>query len=116
MVVILTRPEGYKKRPSGALMGKLRYRQYPHFVRALERRYLQYNDSLVNLRRLEEEGRALVIRPSRDLGVKRMEKDLRKVQAQYDLGREDALGNKKWGALQAGAPFSLINHSVHGRK
>ena len=44
------------------------------------------------LRQAEEEGRALVIRPSRDLGVKRMEKDLRKVQAQYDLGREDALG------------------------
>ena len=69
----------------------MRYRQFPHFVRALSRRYRQYNDSLENLRSLEAEGKALVIRPSRDLGIKRMEKDLRKVRAQYDLGREDAL-------------------------
>lgn len=92
LVVVLTRPEGYRKKPAGSLMGRLRYREYPHFVRALERRYLQYNNALVNLRRLEEEGKALVIRPSRDLKIKRMEKDLGKVQAQYDLGRGDALG------------------------
>lgn len=92
VVVVLTRPEGYQKRPSGPWMAKLRYREYPHFIRALEQRHRQYNGTLANLRRLEAEGRALVIRPSRDLGVKRMEKDLRKVQAQYDLGRMDALG------------------------
>lgn len=91
LLVVLTRPEGYRKKPSGSLAARVRYRQFPHFVRALSRRYRQYNDSLENLRRLEAEGKALVIRPSRDLGIKRMEKDLRKVRAQYDLGREDAL-------------------------
>ena len=77
LLVVLTRPEGYWKKPSGSLAARVRYRQY--------------NDSLENLRSLEAEGKALVIRPSRDLGIKRMEKDLRKVRAQYDLGREDAL-------------------------
>ena len=91
IVVVLTRPEGYQKKPSGAMMAKLRYREYPHFVRALAQLHRQYNGSLENLRRLEEDGRAFVIRPSRDLGVSRMEKDPRKIQAQYELGRRDAL-------------------------
>ena len=33
----------------------------------------------------------LVIRPSVDLGVKHMEKDLNKVKMMYELGRNDAL-------------------------
>ena len=33
----------------------------------------------------------LVIRPSVDLGIKHMEKDLNKVRAMYELGRKDAL-------------------------
>ena len=92
IVVVLTRPAEYRKKPSGAAMARLRYREYPHFVRAISRRYQVYNDTLDLLPQLEAEGKALVLRPSRDLGVKRMEKDLRKVQVQYDLGREDALG------------------------
>ena len=98
LVVVLTRPEGYQKKPAAPGMARVRYREYPHFVRAMEQRHRQYNGSLENLRRLEAEGRALVIRPSRDLGVKRMEKDLGKVQAQYDLGRADAL--EKAGAIR----------------
>ena len=33
----------------------------------------------------------IVIRPSVDLGVKRMEKDLNKVKSMYELCRQDAL-------------------------
>lgn len=98
LVVVLTRPEGYRKKPTSPAMARLRYREYPHFVRAITQRHRRYNDSLENLRRLEAEGRAFVIRPSRDLKVARMEKDVRKIQAQYDLGRRDTL--KKLDALR----------------
>ena len=39
----------------------------------------------------ENSPNTLLIRPSVDLGVNRMEKDLNKVKMMYDLGRKDAL-------------------------
>ena len=95
IVVVLTRPAEYRKKPSGAAMVRLRYREYPHFVRAVSRRYRVYNDTLDLLPRLEAEGKALVLRPSRDLGIARMEKDTRRILAQYRLGRHDALERVK---------------------
>ncbi len=95
IVVVLTRPAEYRKKPSGAAMARLRYREYPHFVRAISRRYQVYNDTLDLLPQLEAEGKALVLRPSRDLGIARMEKDTRRILAQYRLGRHDALERVK---------------------
>ena len=40
---------------------------------------------------LEKAGRILVIRPTEDLHIARMEKDPERVQAQYRLGRRDTL-------------------------
>ena len=54
-----------------------------------------YNDTLDLLPQLEAEGKALVLRPSRDLGIARMEKDTRRILAQYRLGRHDALERVK---------------------
>ena len=36
-----------------------------------------------------------MLRPSRDLGIARMEKDTRRILAQYRLGRHDALERVK---------------------
>lgn len=90
-IVVLTRPEGYRKKP--ARMGAVRaaYRKYPAFVRAMENRYRKYNRTLEELSELEKEGNTLILRPSRDLGIGRMEKRPEKVKALYRLGREDAL-------------------------
>ena len=43
------------------------------------------------MERLEKEGRILVIRPSKLVKIKRIEKDANKLQEMYSLGQKDAL-------------------------
>jgi predicted patatin/cPLA2 family phospholipase len=90
-VVVLTRPAGYRKKPSGVAAARLLYRRYPAFAKALAERYRSYNDALDLVEEMEKDGRILVIRPTADLHIARMEKDPKRVQAQYRLGRRDAL-------------------------
>lgn len=92
-VVVLTRPKGYRKKKSKILwLSRLVYRKFPKFVKALENRHIMYNNQLdfVEEKTLNSSD-TLVIRPSVDLGVKHMEKDLNKVKSMYELGRNDAL-------------------------
>ncbi len=90
-VVILTRPEGYRKRPSNMALARRIYRKYPAFIKAMEQRYLCYNETIEEIARLEKSGEILVIRPSRNPGIGRMEKRPEKVKEVYELGCEDAV-------------------------
>lgn len=90
IVVVLTRPQDYRKSPSPAIFSKLRYAGYPKFAQAVQNRYACYNAQVEEIRQLEREGKIFVIRPSQDLAIKRIEKDPQKVQAMYDLGVHDA--------------------------
>jgi len=90
-VVILTRPEGYRKRPSNMALARRIYRKYPAFIKAMEQRYLCYNETIEEIARLEKSGEILVIRPIRNPGIGRMEKRPEKVKEVYELGCEDAV-------------------------
>ncbi|MCD8098013.1 MAG: patatin family protein [Lachnospiraceae bacterium] len=94
-VVVLTRPAGYRKKPSGAGPGRVLYRKYPAFVRAMEQRYRKYNETMDEIERMEASGEILVVRPSRDPGIGRMERRPDKVQGVYQLGYRDALEKMK---------------------
>lgn len=90
-LVILTRPEGYRKKPSHTMHFIRRaYRRYPEFVGAMERRHLMYNRELDEVRRMELAGDIIVLRPSRYIKISRIESSPDKIQQLYDLGREDA--------------------------
>lgn len=97
-VVVLTRPYGYRKKPSNMLLARKIYRKYPEFLEAMEHRYIHYNQTLELIDKLEQEGEILVIRPSRDPGIGRMDKRPEKVKEVYELGCEDAL--KKIGQVK----------------
>lgn len=90
-IVVLTRPQHYRKHPSSPIPAKLRYSKYPNFVQALINRPQQYNDTLDFIGQKEAEDNFFVIRPSADLHIGRIEKDRARIRAQYDLGRTDAL-------------------------
>ena len=90
-IVVLTRPQHYRKHPSSPIPAKLRYSKYPNFIQALIARPQQYNDALDFIEQKQADGDFLVIRPSADLHIGRMEKDRARIRAQYDLGRADAL-------------------------
>ncbi len=90
-VVVLTRPKGYRKKPSSMRLARRMYRKYPEFIKAMRRRYIRYNRTVEALEALAERGEILLIRPSRDPNLGRMEKNPKKVQAVYELGYQDAM-------------------------
>jgi predicted patatin/cPLA2 family phospholipase len=58
-------------------------------VEALKTRVARYNAQLAFVEAEELAGRAFVIRPSRDLGISRTEKDVGKLRELYELGIAD---------------------------
>lgn len=90
-LVVRTQPEGFVKRPDRSLaLMRVRYRHYPAFVRACERRHEVYNASLAYAGQAQAKGRALVLCPSRRIPIGRVEKNPEMLEAQYQLGRVDA--------------------------
>ena len=89
IIVILTRPLDYRKKPSNNWLFKLFYRNYPKLIERWANRYAEYNQAVEKVIEMEKAGKIFVIRPSESLDISRLEKDLTKVQAMYDLGVKD---------------------------
>lgn len=90
-IVVLTREDGYQKKPANVLPGKILYRKYPKFVEAMKRRHEVYNDTLADIKRYEKDGSVFVIQPSKKLTIGRMSHDTNEIEQVYQLGRKDAL-------------------------
>ncbi len=90
-IVVLTQCAGYEKKPQNPKIARLFYRKYPKFADALIHRHTAYNKTLRRIEDLEKSGEIFVIRPSEDLGIQRMEHNPARLEAQYDLGRRDAI-------------------------
>jgi predicted patatin/cPLA2 family phospholipase len=90
-IIILTRNIGYRKVPSkfNGLI-KLKYKNYPKLVKAMNDRYKNYNETLNFIDELERTGKAIVIRPSKELRVGRIERNTEKLQLLFKNGYEDA--------------------------
>lgn len=91
VIVVLTRPIEYKKKKTNQTFPKIYYKKYPKFAEAINNRYKKYNEELEKVSELERKGGILVIRPSKLVKIKRIEKDNDKLQEMYDLGRDDTL-------------------------
>ncbi|PJG85579.1 patatin-like phospholipase family protein [Conservatibacter flavescens] len=89
IIVILTRPLDYRKTPSNLFLFKTFYKRYPKLIECMAKRHLDYNNTVEDIIRLEQAQKIFVIRPSITLPIKRIEKDLTKIQAMYDLGVSD---------------------------
>jgi predicted patatin/cPLA2 family phospholipase len=88
-IVILTKPRGYRKRPSR--MSKIiHYKKYPKVDMKLKERYKHYNKDLEFIYAKEKEGKAFVFAPSQDLKISRTEKSKDKLEKLYRLGYQDA--------------------------
>lgn len=89
-VIVLTRPPGYrKKKAPGGWLIKTFYRKYPLLAQAIIDRYQGYNETLELIEKLEKEKKVMVIRPSVNLQVARIEKDATKLNALHALGVKD---------------------------
>lgn len=89
IIVVLTRPLDYRKKKPKEFLAKTYYRKYPKFAKTLNNRYKMYNDTVEKIIDMENKKEIFVIRPSKLINVKRIEKDPEKLQEMYDLGIED---------------------------
>ena len=97
-VVVLTRNKGYRKDEKNNPLVSMFYNKYPKLQGAIKNRAKVYNETLDLIDKLEEEGRALVIRPEKPLKVSRIEKDINKLVELYNEGYEivNKLGVRSW--------------------
>ena len=90
IIVILTRPLGYRKKKS-YLPYKLFYGNFPNLVKTAKNYYKEYNDTMDLIEKYESENKIIVLRPSKFVKIKRVEKNKNKLQSIYDLGISDCL-------------------------
>lgn len=92
VIVVLTRERSYYRSPE-KLQGAIcrRYRDYPEFCRAIRTRAERYNRDHAQLLELEKEGRVLIFAPKNTQGFSRTERDLSKIRALWQEGRDEAL-------------------------
>lgn len=92
LVLVISRPKDEIRQigTDGRYAGILRLQGYPKVADALLRRSETYNRSLALARKLETEGKALIIAPDDISGIKTMEKDKKRLMALYDEGRRKA--------------------------
>ena len=91
-LVIETQPVDYIKKPQ-AYMPLVRFMlcKYPNMIKAMEERYIMYNEEKRYIRDKELAGEVKVIRPDAPLDISAVEKDPAQLQRVYDHGRAKAL-------------------------
>ncbi|HKL85888.1 MAG TPA: patatin family protein [Treponemataceae bacterium] len=92
LVVVLTQPKGYRKGPTKyRSLIRWMYRKYPQFIETLQSRNERYNEVLDLVDTLEAEGTAVVIRPSPQPGLDRLQRNPALLNGLHKSGYEDAL-------------------------
>lgn len=91
MIAVLTRPDGFAETPMNHAVLKMYGLKYPMLAKRLAARHTDYNAARAKLIELEARGKAVVIRPSRPIGINRIERDPEKLKSAHALGVKDAL-------------------------
>ena len=94
VIVVLTRPQGYRKKRTSIAPAKVMYKKYPKLIETMKNRYKVYNKSLDEINFLESEKDIFVVRPSELIKIKKMEKDEDKLKEMYNLGYNDLNSRK----------------------
>ena len=99
-VVVLTRPRTYvKKKSRFRPLMRMALRKYPFLADAVIERPEAYNEAVRYISEREEKGEVFVLRPERELDVRRTEKNPEKLWEAYREGRKTA--EKNMDALRA---------------
>lgn len=85
-VVVLTHSKGYRNYGKDRTIPNIIYKRYPNLCEALNHRIAAYNAQLDMIDRMESEGRVVCIRPEKPMEVKRMTRDIEKLERLYEEG------------------------------
>ena len=89
IIVVLTRPVGYRKRRANTSLAKVVYKDYPKLIDAMAKRYGVYNKSVDEVELLSKTRDVFLIRPSKHTKIKRIEKNEKVLKEMYELGVND---------------------------
>lgn len=92
-IIISTKEEGYVRKPAPNYQLWLTKKVYKddQIVEDLKHRHERYNEQWSKIVQLEKEGKALVLRPHKDLGVSRYTTDPKKLRPWFQLGYDETL-------------------------
>lgn len=87
MVVVLTRPKGYRKKAFKLKkMCNYYYKKFPNLANSILNRHKLYNETIEKIEKLEQNGSIFVIRPNESLEIGRVEKNKEKLMKVYIQG------------------------------
>lgn len=88
LLIVLTRPKEYHKElsTSNKVAAKFLKNKYPNLVDPLLQRHILYNETVKYCEELEKEGKALILRPTQEVQIESLEKDMDKIKAVYHFG------------------------------
>lgn len=92
VIVILTQPLTYKKKSLSAKKEKfinMEYKKYPKLIERMMNRHNEYNSTIKYIKELERQGKIFVIRPSKPLDIKLIERNPEELERVYQIGIED---------------------------
>ena len=95
VLVVLTRPAGYRKKKNGGPFANIVYHKHKEFANAFNTRYITYNNQLDLVDKCVKDGVAIVLQPSEYIKTGRIEKDKKVLQKLYNLGHKNAMESKK---------------------
>ncbi|MGN1399237.1 MAG: patatin family protein [Erysipelotrichaceae bacterium] len=97
-LVIVTKDKNYVRKPNGFLTStllKLVYGKYKTMLASVDNRVDAYYSEMNMVYQLEEQQKALLIRPSKDTGVKRFSGSVEQLEQMYQLGYQDMEDRKE---------------------
>lgn len=90
-IVVLTRPEGYKKSKNKLLwLMRIMLHKYPNLINTMKNRHINYNESLEELYRLKKSGEVFVFSPDHGFDIGRTESNPNKLEEAYRMGKKHA--------------------------
>ncbi len=90
-VTVLTKPRGYRKSHEKTMpLIRLKYREYPNLIRAMDIRHITYNEQLDHVLAQEKAGTNFVICPKSPLPLGHICHDPLVMREAYEIGRNEA--------------------------
>lgn len=92
IIVVLTQPLNYKKKPIDKKKQKLinlKYLRYKNLINTMTNRYIKYNETLEKIIDLENKKEIFVIRPSKRIKINLVPKNEQQIDEVYNLGIND---------------------------
>ena len=90
-IVISTKELGYQRKPAPKYQLFLAKRVYKddRIVEDLKNRHIRYKEQWDKVAQLEQQGKALVLRPQKDMGISRYTTDPKKLHPWFQLGYDE---------------------------